>query len=162
MRSPNPKISLFASQFAANYDGQPWYGDSFYDILEKVKPAMAYWQPKRNAHSIAQLVSHIIYWRSALIKRLEGDLEYRPSMKSEFNWRSNEQLKKTGWKSLRKSLDESQFKLLSVLSNQKDSLLKKKYTEKASFFDLINGILQHDLYHLGQIAYLKSIYSHKK
>lgn len=162
LRQPNPKPNLYTAQFAAMYDGQPWYGDSICHILESITPAKAYWQPTPNAHSIAQLVSHMIYWRLELIKRLEGDVEYKPSMKSEDNWKSNEQLKKTKWKLLKKSLEESQTKLLFLLSKQKDTLLKKKYSEKATFLDLINGILQHDLYHTGQIAYLKSIYRQKK
>jgi uncharacterized damage-inducible protein DinB len=158
MRSSNPKLSLYAAQFAAMYNGQPWYGDSISHILEKVTPAKAFWRPTPDAHTIAQLVSHMIYWRQALIKRLEGDINYKPSMKSEDNWKSNDKLKKAGWKSLRKSLDESQTKLLSLLAKENDTLLKKKYSEKVSFLDLINGILQHDLYHTGQLAYLKSIY----
>lgn len=162
MKSSNPKLNLYAAQFAAMYNGLPWYGDSICQILENVTPAKAYWQPTRDAHSIAQLVSHMIYWRQTLIKRLDGDMEYKPSMKSEDNWKSNELLKKVGWKSLRKSLDQSQTKLLNLLAKQNDTLLKKKYSEKASFLDLINGILQHDLYHTGQIAYLKSIYRKKK
>jgi uncharacterized damage-inducible protein DinB len=162
MKAPNPKLGHFITQFAALYDGHPWYGDAICQLFESVTPAKAYWQPTAHAHSIAQLVSHMIYWRQALIKRLEGDLAYKPSMKSEENWKSNEQLKKIGWTSLKKSLDESQSKLLALLSNQKDALLKKNYSEKASYQDLINGILQHDLYHTGQIAYLKSIYPSNK
>ncbi len=162
MKSSNPKLNLYTAQFASMYNGHPWYGDSICQILENVTPAKAYWRPTRDAHSIAQLVSHMMYWRHTLIKRLDGDINYKPSMKSDDNWKSNGQLKKLGWKSLRKSLDESQTKLLNLLAKQNDTLLKKKYSEKASFLDLINGILQHDLYHTGQIAYLKSIYRQKK
>ena len=162
MRSPNPKLNFYIAQFAAMYDGQPWYGDSICQVLESISPAKSYRQPTQGAHSIAQLVSHMVYWRLALIKRLEGDTDYKPSMKSEDNWKSNMQLKKMGWKNLKKSLEGSQTKLLSLLSKQNDNLLKKKYSEKATFLDLINGILQHDLYHTGQVAYLKSIYHQKK
>jgi len=158
MKTPNPKLSQYISQFAVMYDGHPWFGDSICQILESVTPAKAYWQPTKDAHSIAQITSHMIYWRLALIKRLEGDLEYKASMKSDDNWKSNESLKKAGWKSLTASLDKSQSQLLLLLSSQRDALLKKKYSEKATYHDLINGILQHDLYHTGQIAYLKSIY----
>lgn len=161
MKSANPLISQYAAQFIAVYHGEPWYGDSICQILESITPAKAFWQPVRDAHSIAQLTSHMIYWRQALIKRLDNDLEYKPSMKSEDNWKSNEQLKREGWKSLKRSLDESQIQLLSLLLKQKDAILKKKYSDKATFQDLITGILQHDLYHAGQIAYLKSIYRNK-
>jgi uncharacterized damage-inducible protein DinB len=162
MKLTNGKISQYAAQFGALYNGEPWYGNPMCRILENITPAKAFWQPTHDAHSIAQIISHMIYWRQSLIKRLEGDLEYKSSMKSEDNWKSNERLKKTGWKSLQKSLDESQVLLLSLLIRQKDALLKKKYRHEATFQDLINGILQHDLYHTGQIAYLKSIYTNKR
>lgn len=161
MKLVNPKISHFAEQFASMFDGHPWYGDSICQILLNIPSAKAFWQPSADAHSIAQITSHMIYWRQSLIKRLEGDLAYKPSMKSEDNWKSNEHLKKIGWKKLQKSLDESQTRLLSLLAKQKDTLLKRNYSEKATFQDLINGILQHDLYHTGQIAYLNSIYPAK-
>ena len=162
MKSSNPKLSQYSTQFAAMYDGHPWYGESICQILEKVTPAKAYWQPAKGAHSIVQIVSHMIYWRQALIKRLAGNLEYKPSMKSEENWKSNDQLKKIGWKSLKQLLTTSQEQLLALLSKENDSLLKRQYSDKATFQDLINGILQHDLYHSGQIAYLKSIYHNNK
>lgn len=158
MKTLNPKISQYATQFAVVYSGEPWYGDSICQILGSITPAKAFWQPTATAHSIAQIISHMIYWRQALIRRLDGDIEYKPSMKSADNWKSNEQLRRAGFPALKKSLDESHSILLTLLSKQKDSVLKKRYSDKATFRDLINGILQHDLYHTGQIAYLKSIY----
>jgi len=162
MRSHDPKMIRFAAQFAAMYNGEPWYGDSICQILKGISPDIAFWQPTDNAHSIAQITSHMIYWRQSLINRLNGDLDYKSSMTSEDNWRSSEQLKKQGWKSILKSLDQSHDLLLALLVKQKDSILNKRYSDKASYQDLINGILQHDLYHTGQIAYLKSIYHNKK
>ena len=161
MKSTNIRINELVSQFEALYDGQPWYGDSLCHILADITPTKAYWQPNRSSHSIAQLISHIIYWRQSLIKRLTGDLEYKASMQSDENWKPNAQLKKEGWDTLMNSLAESQAQLLTLLSKQKETILKKKYSDKATFQDLINGIIQHDVYHIGQIAYLKSAYRHK-
>jgi len=58
-------------------------------------------------------------------------------------------------------LDESQEKLVTLLKKQDDSMLDQAYSEKATYRDLIEGIFQHDLYHLGQIAYIKSNHSGK-
>lgn len=162
MESSNHRITHYVEQFTEVYNGKPWYGNSIYHMLESITPANAFWQPVDGSHTIAQITSHIIYWRLPLIKRWDGNFEYKPSAKSEDNWKTNEQLKKVGWKTLRKSLDESQIHLLSLLAQQKDAILKKKYSDKITFQELINGILQHDLYHIGQIAYLKSIYHNKK
>lgn len=161
MRASNSIMKQYAHQFTTIYDGQPWYGDSISKVLLDITPAKAFWQPSNNAHSIAQILSHIIYWRQKLIKKLEGDIEYQASVKSDDNWKSNERLKKDGWKSLRKLFGESQTQLITQLKKQKETLLKEKYSDNVTFQDLINGILQHDLYHLGQIAYLKNIYIKK-
>jgi len=162
MAATNSKLLWFAAQFEALYNGRPWYGTPLLELVKPVTPAKAFWQPKKNAHSIAQLISHIIYWRQPLIKRLSGDLDYTPSVQSEDNWKINEQLRKKGWKSLLQSLEESQHLLVTLLTNHKDSLLKKKYSDNLTYQELINGILQHDLYHTGQVAYLKNIYQRKK
>lgn len=148
-------------QFARVYGESPWYGDSIQQIVNQVTEEAAFWQPTKNAHSIAQIVWHMVYWRHALIKRLEGDVAYKASMKSEDNWSINENLKNSSWGKIKELLAESQEKLITLLKKQDDSLLDKAYSEKASYLDVINGIFQHDLYHLGQIAYLKSIHSGK-
>lgn len=155
------KINAFVNEFQNIYHGTPWYGESMSAILDKVTPTSAFRQMSKGTHTIAQLIAHIVYWRQSLIKRLEGDLQYRSSMKSDDNWPANTRLKQLGWKKLRDSLHESQQKLVALLNKQSDSLLKKDYSEKATYHDLINGILQHDLYHLGQVAYLASIFTKK-
>ena len=148
-------------QFARVYSESPWYGDSMQQIINQVTEEAAFWQPTKNAHSIAQIVWHMVYWRQALIKRLEGNVAYKPSMKSEDNWSINEKLQNSRWEKIKELLAESQEKLITLLKKQDDSLLDKAYSEKASYLDVITGIFQHDLYHLGQIAYLKSIHTGK-
>lgn len=155
------KIEELVGLFTKVYSESPWYGDSILGIINKISDETAFWQPTKNAHSIAQIVWHIIYWRQALIKRLEGDVDYKPSMKSEDNWSNDEKLKTINWTNIKELLSESQEKLTTLLDQQDDSLLDKAYTEKATYGELITGIFQHDLYHLGQIAYLKSIHSSK-
>ncbi len=61
--SSKKKIDELVGQFNTIYAGTPWYGDSITDILDQVNEKMAYWQPTKNAHSIAQLVWHMTYWR---------------------------------------------------------------------------------------------------
>lgn len=156
------KISNYLKQFSAIYEGKPWYGRPMKQICDGISGTIAFKQPTKNAHSIAQLLAHIIYWRMPLIKNLEGDHNYVPSMESEENWKSLNKLKRFGWKNILKEFYQSQDRLIAVLSSQNDSLLKSKYSEKYTYQQLIDGILQHDLYHIGQIAYLKSIYLKKK
>ncbi|MBL7860910.1 MAG: DinB family protein [Cyclobacteriaceae bacterium] len=153
----NKQVQELVKQFETMFQGSPWYGSSIEEILEEIDEKVAFWTPTPKAHSIAQLVWHMVYWCQSLIKRLEGDLTYKGSMKSEDNWSTESKLKALGWSTILKLLHESQNRLLELLTKQPDSLLDKIYIEKATHRDLIQGILQHDLYHAGQIAYLKSI-----
>jgi uncharacterized damage-inducible protein DinB len=151
------QIKDLINQFETIYNGEPWYGNSITKILEEVTEDNAFWEPSEGAHSIAQLLSHTIYWRESLIKKLENNLEHKASMKSEANWRTNEDLKLLGWKKLLAQFEESQHKIVTLLAKQDDSFLEKPYQKTVTMHDLIKGIIQHDIYHLGQIAYIKSI-----
>jgi uncharacterized damage-inducible protein DinB len=151
------QIKDLVSQFETIYNGEPWYGNSISKILEEVTEDSAFWQSTAGTHSIAQLVWHMIYWRESLIKKLENNLEYKSSMKSEDNWRTNENLKLLGWKKLLSQFEESQNKIFNLLQKENDSFLEKPYSKTATMHELIKGIIQHDIYHLGQIAYIKSI-----
>lgn len=152
------QLKSLIDQMQTNYEGSPWYGNSFVEIMDGIESDLAFWEPNPGAHSIAQLVWHIVYWRQSLIKRLAGDTLYKGSMKSMENWYTKEKLMETGWESIKFRFANSQHEMVSLLQKQNDSLLEEAYSEKATFRDLILGILQHDLYHMGQVAYLKSIY----
>lgn len=108
MSTPSKKkINELVGQFNTIYAGIPWYGDSITDILDQVNEKTAFLQSVKNAHSIAQLVWHMNYWRQALIKKLKGDSTYKGSMKDEANWSTPEKLKSIGWDKKSKLLDES-------------------------------------------------------
>ena len=156
------QVAALVNQFETVYNGEPWYGNPISKILEDITEDDAFWEPTEGTHSIAQLVSHIIYWRQSVIKKLENDLEYKASMKSEDNWRTTEDLKLLGWKNILDQFEESQKKIVTLLAKEDDSFLEKPYSAKATMHELIKGIIQHDIYHLGQIAYIKSINNKKK
>jgi uncharacterized damage-inducible protein DinB len=59
------------------------------------------------------------------------------------------------WPEGLRMLDESQERLLAVLQQQDDSILNNVVKERNyNYRKLITGVIQHDIYHLGQIAYL--------
>ncbi len=55
-------------------------------------------------------------------------------------------------------LQETQNELIGLLEKQEEGLLEKTVDErKYNFQELLHGLIQHDIYHLGQIAYIKKI-----
>ena len=69
------------------------------------------------------------------------------------DWKDNIELIKIGWANLKKMLYESQTELISLFDRQDDSYLQNAFLDTDyNFHYLIEGIIHHDLYHLGQIG----------
>ncbi len=106
------------------------------------------------SHNIAELVHHMTAWRIFGIKKLEGDETYDVS--PEENFVKIDNLDKEGWEVLKQNLEKSQNRLLELFKENEDSVLEKIVSPRSyNFYVLFQGILQHDIYHLGQIVLLK-------
>ena len=60
-------------------------------------------------------------------------------------------MKPLGWENLIQQFKDSQDKLTTLLKSKQDPFLETPYGNK-NFKYLVDGILHHDLYHLGQIG----------
>lgn len=148
-------MTYYINHFQAIYDGEPWFGDSFQEKLSGLTEAEAFRRPSPEVHAIGELVSHCIYWRQPLIKLLQGDTAYKGSMKDEKNWLPLEKLKAKGWATLLKEWENSQKELISLLSKAPANFLEQPFRDSHTMRHLVDGILQHDIYHLGQIGLVK-------
>jgi hypothetical protein len=97
------------------------------------------------------LVWHIFIWRVDGIKKLNG-LKSELTMQSPLNWRNNNELEKIGWEKLKFDLYNSQDQLIGLIENKADSYLENEYIAGHSYKHLIEGLIHHDIYHLGQIG----------
>jgi uncharacterized damage-inducible protein DinB len=151
------QLEAIIQNLEEGFDGEPWYGISVMDKLDAIS-----WNTVNErmygAKSIAVLVQHVINWRSYVIKQLDGDGDYFIEMDSENDW-TNIQIKtEEEWSALIAILQETQVILVARLSNETDALLKKPVPGvDYTFEQVLNGIAQHDSYHLGQIAMLNSM-----
>lgn len=142
-------------EMKSNYNGSPWYGNSMLTILREVNPLIVFAYPIAGAHSIAEILCHIISWRESLSKLLQG-MHYSVKQQESFDYTRIDPNHQTAWGSLVKALDENQRQIIWILEQADDELLNKKAPGRSySLGRLIRHTLQHDVYHLGQIAVLK-------
>ena len=136
------------------YQGEPWFGRNARQILGDVDKEAAF--VKLNGqHSIVELVWHMITWREFTINCLEKSSEYDLKHFENLDWRKLDHDDKSLWKQGLDILDATQNRLINVLQQQDDAILEQNVSERAyNYRKLINGIIQHDIYHLGQIAYI--------
>ena len=153
------ELTLLTEQFRQVYEKDPWYGASVKTVLDSLSPAVVFDPPAPNVHSIAELVAHVINWRRFLLSRLESDTTSVPRQEETFNWEKVTSHRSDAWDELKEQLDLTQQQLSELLAQEDDSLLDRPVAAKPYIFRyMINGVLQYDIYHLGQIAFINRMY----
>lgn len=153
----NREILLITEQLKDAYGGEPWFGRSINEILNEIDEDIVFVKPE-GQHSIVELIWHMITWKEFAIDRLRND-ENKPVKYFEDNdWREIDHSDKTLWQQGLQQFSKLHNELLEVIRQQKDEILSQRVRDrKYDFRKLLNGIVQHDIYHLGQIAYIKKM-----
>ncbi len=150
----NTQILQITEQLKVAYESDPWFGRSIKSLLNDVEQNTVFEKPN-NQHSILDLLWHIITWREFTINALRNNNEKSPQYFEENNWRELDHNDQTLWERGLQRLDETQSELIEALQNQQDIILNEIVTgKKYNFRYLFSGIIQHDLYHIGQFAYI--------
>ena len=147
----------YTDKFNLVYEKGAWFGDTYMEKLADVTEKEAFTPPMKGVHTIAELVAHVIYWRSPIIKKLRGEKDYTASVDSSENWVPLDQLKNKGWKNLLNDFATSQKELLKLLKDAKPAFFKEEYSPGSSWDYVVDGIVEHDVYHLGQLALVKKM-----
>ena len=149
----NQEIQNIKTQFDKTFNGPAWHGSAVQEVLKDISNKEAL-KTVGSANNIAELVFHMIAWRDFLINKLKGQSDYDVS--PEENFQKIEQLSKQEWIDLKARLEFSQAELQELLSKADDEILNQKVGKRDyNFYALMHGVIQHDLYHLGQIVLLK-------
>ncbi|MBC7902196.1 MAG: DinB family protein [Gemmatimonadaceae bacterium] len=151
------KINHFIRQFENFYSGENWASDTMMDKLNIIDDKLAFQQPYPGTHSIAELVWHVIYWRSVLINAFEKNYKYKTETVDELNFVPISDLQVKSWTTLKNELAQSQHTILKKLGDLKESDLSAEYQPGKTMEYMIQGVIHHDYYHLGQIGIVKKI-----
>lgn len=154
----NKETQYIIKTFESTLSGQPWFGRAVYEILGEADETKAGTKPNGTEHSMLELIWHMNTWAEFVL----GSLKSRTAedMKSiEANdWRSIDPKVHT-WKHGVEQLKATHNKIIELL-NQKtdDSFLSEiVLTRQFNYRFMLNGLVQHNIYHLGQIAYIKKM-----
>jgi uncharacterized damage-inducible protein DinB len=135
--------------------GNNWIGTNFETMISPLSETELFYQP-RNIHSAAEIISHLTIWRQETILKIrtgEGSItDDDPT-----NWKTNTELKEMGKHRILQAYNASLGELINQLKDKSDDFLEETYydTDFKGYYPyafLLNGMLQHDLYHLGQLG----------
>ena len=148
------EVDRVEEQLRRVFEGGAWHGPSVLESLVGVSAEQAAGHPIAGAHSIWELVLHLVSDYELVLRRLAGDgrlltpAEDWPACPAptEENWRQTVQELTLLNQKLRQAVRDFPSERLD------DPLVPEvPYTAYTQFI----GVTQHNLYHLGQIALLK-------
>jgi uncharacterized damage-inducible protein DinB len=142
-----------ADQLRRAFEGSAWPGPALLELLGDVDAATAAARPLPTVHSIWELVLHIAVWDDAGLRRLDGK-KWQPTGLANFPLVSAP----TGaaWRKTIAATKRTHDTLVKTVARLSDSRLGERVPGKRyDFYHMLHGIVQHELYHAGQIAILK-------
>jgi uncharacterized damage-inducible protein DinB len=149
------EIERILDQLKRAYQGSAWHGPSVREVLAGVTAQQAHARPLRNAHSIWELVHHIAVWENAGRRRLEGD-RAEIDISSPEDWPPADDTSEAAWEQTKAALDRGHEALRKAIARLDEASLDQLILEGLStVYVTLHGVIQHDLYHAGQIAMLK-------
>lgn len=141
---------------------RPWHGGAtVLGCVRGVDADTAAWKPAPDRHSIWDLVLHIAYWRYAVRRRLTGE-EKGGFPRSPADWPAvPEPADEEAWARDRALLREGHRQLVAAVLAFDPARLDDNPEDESryTFMELLSGIVQHDLYHTGQIQIMKRIHA---
>jgi uncharacterized damage-inducible protein DinB len=157
----NAKMSALINNLKEVFNGKPWFGNSVMTVMGDIPFDKVHLKPVAELHSIIELTEHIIAWRVFVIKKIQGDKDYFVKLNSKDDWGDNRAVNETEWKSVLQRLEDSQNELLQLLEGKSGDFLSTIVLTKSNtdfnFEFFLNGLIHHDIYHLGQIAMVKKL-----
>ena len=163
VRSDPSQLAFLVDQLERAHAGDPWHGSSRAALLADVTAEEAGRRPGPAAHTIWQLVLHMTAWTREVTRRLLGDNAAEPEMG---DWPAPPAVPdERAWRAALTTLDRAHVELRDAVRAMDPSRLATPVGDTrnpalgtgVTHAQTINGLVQHDAYHSGQIAAVKKM-----
>jgi DinB family protein len=129
-----------------------WYGPSLAELLAQTSPQLATTPLIPGAHSISQLLQHLLLWNERV--RNTSDSNPLPLWQAEKEWAEPP----IPWNDLVARWNQSRDLLETHLRNFPVEDLSKQVPGRGYPYEtMLDGIVQHTIWHAGQIAMISGI-----
>ena len=154
------EIDRIVDELEREHGGDPWHGNPLRQILDGVDHRQAALRPLAKAQTIWETVLHIVAWKNEVRRRVGGAPAGAPI---EGDWPTPPPASAEGWRDALAGLEASHRALVAAVAGLREPALFEPTTDPreretglgVSHYVLLHGIVQHDVYHAGQIALLK-------
>ena len=144
------EVERIRDQHRRAFERDAWHGPAVLELLDGLGHEAALARPIPGAHGILELVLHIAAWEATVARRLRTKeaIELTPDE----DW-EKPTFTAEGWEAAKKRLEESRRALDDALAELTDERLSEPVPGKDyAVYVMLHGVVQHTLYHAGQIA----------
>jgi uncharacterized damage-inducible protein DinB len=143
-----------ADQLRYAFEGEAWHGPALLQLLKDVDSSTASSHPLPDTHSVWELVLHIAAWDDAVNRRIVAGKAVKLSNAK--NFPPVKDKSPAAWKNAIAHLKETHAALIKTVAALPDRRLGERVPgKKYNIYFMLHGVVQHELYHAGQIAILK-------
>ena len=143
-------IERILDQLNRAYGGQAWHGPALRELLEDVTEDEAMAHPIADVHSTIEIVAHLRATMDMVSTRLAGNPK---ELTTEEDWSD---VTRTSWPAALEELDHAESRVCDAVARLTPEDLDKIVVGKDyTTYVMVHGVVQHNLYHGGQIAMLK-------
>jgi uncharacterized damage-inducible protein DinB len=142
-----------SSRLQAVYGGDAWYGLPLGELLREVDAAAAAAHPWHGVHSVWEVVLHVTVWNKVVLRRMHGET-VEPTHQQD--WPPVPKFSDSQWQADLLALAESHTTLCDAVNSFPPARLAETVPDKDYDFSfMLQGAVDHIVYHAGQIALLK-------
>jgi len=147
------EVARILDQYDRALTGDAWHGDNVWKILSDVKPEQAFQRPLQGVHTIWELLAHMGFWETEVRRRLAGTAG-KPD--ESLNYPPMPAATAENWTRQLEAFQQSNAEFRQALTQLNDSVLDQPLSApQKSMYVEVHGVIQHHLYHAGQIAILR-------
>ena len=143
---------MLLEQLNRAFGGEAWHGPPLRELLEGVTEEQAKAHPIKGAHSILEIVVHAGTWMDVVARRIAGS---EVELTTEEDWSD---VTKSNWPAVIEELEHAQSRLVDAVARLSTEQLAARVPGKRhNIHGEILGVVQHNVYHAGQIAMLRKL-----
>jgi len=147
------EIDRILTHYDQVLNGDAWHGDAMWRILDDISPEAAAARPLPTTHTIWEIVMHMMFWEDVATRRFAGE---RAGLVEERNFPPMPGATDENWQQTLDELRASNHSFREALARFDTARLGNlSAAGKRTFYDEAHGLIEHHIYHLGQIAMLK-------
>ncbi|WP_053217818.1 DinB family protein [Virgibacillus senegalensis] len=149
--------TLLLQQWASCLDKEEWF-PPLEKVLEDMTYEQALWKPVEGAHSIWELVCHLLFYEKRFLVRFLGETANEPQAENNEATFLLPTETAENWKKTKQEYANVHRELEKILAkSDQEDLYRQVPREDNPLILELKSLAMHDAYHIGQIVFLSKM-----